>query len=88
MTFILWFLSIMTLFIGGLNLMEVADTTLLTGIDTSIVYFVSILRGWNWLFAIDTLFICFLIVVGYEVSIWAWFNILAPLIKFIRGTSS
>jgi len=76
-----------TLIIGGLNLLPLADTTLNSNISDSIMYFVKILKGWNWLFAIDTLLICFGIIIAYELLIWAWFHILAPLIKVIRGST-
>jgi len=86
-TAIFLFLAI-GLIVAGLNFLP--DTTgndLPIEMSNAVVYFVQIMKGWNWLFAIDTLFTCVGIVLIYEIIIWTWFHILKPLIKLLRGST-
>lgn len=87
MTTAIFLIACISLIITGLNLLPVANTVLNSNIETSIFYFVKILKGWNWLFAIDTLLTCFGIIITYELLIWSWFKIISPLIKLIRGST-
>jgi len=85
MTTTLYIILLIAFILSALNLMPTADVSSLTTINDAIFYFVKILKGWNWLFAIDSLLIAFGIIITYELAIWSWFNIMSPLIKVLRG---
>jgi len=86
MTTIIYIMLTLGLAIAGLNIIPSISTYPLPYEMTSAIqYFIQILKNWNWLFAIDTLFQAVILILGYELLIWSWFHILVPTIKFIRG---
>ena len=86
MTIVIYILLILGVFLTGLNLLpDYSTAPLPTEILSSINYFIAILKNWNWLFAIDTLFQIVILMFTYEIIIWSWFKILSPVIKFLRG---
>jgi len=88
MTTAIWLVLSLGLIITGINFLPNATgADLPQGMTVAISYFIKILKGWNWLFAIDTLLLAVGIVLAYEIIIWTWFHILVPLIKLLRGTT-
>ena len=86
MTTIIYIILCLGLIIGGLNIIPpISNYPLPIEMTNAVTYFIAILKSWNWLFAIDTLFQCVILIISYEILIWGWFHILAPLIKLIRG---
>jgi len=73
-------------FIAVLNWLPIADTQSSVFL-TAISYFIGIMKGWNWFFPITELFWCLALVIGYEILIWSWFHVLAPVTRIIRGTT-
>jgi len=50
-------------------------------------YLIGNMKAWNWLLPINELLVCVGIIVAYEIIIWTWFHVLAPITKIIRGTT-
>jgi len=85
MTFAIFFVLSLGLFVGILNILPTAAPlapTFVEAFSTIIAY----MKYWNYLFPISELFISLGIVIGYEVSVW-FVHALFSVYHKIRGTT-
>jgi len=79
--FLILFFAFFVAVLNWLPLADSADSFFLT----SFTYFFGIMKSWNWLFPITELFYCVGILIAYEILVWGWFKVLAPVTRIIRG---
>jgi len=85
MTFAIFFVLILGLFIGGLNLLPtIGDSG--TAVTNGIILLTGWLKTWNFILPVDEVFQALRIVLWYEIVTWGmvatW-----RIIKFLRGNS-
>lgn len=86
MTFAIFIIIFLALFLTVLNVLPTADalpSAFATSIDTIIGY----MMAWNFIFPIQELLFCVGIIILVEVSIWFW-KAFKWLLQIIRGGSS
>jgi len=85
MTFAIFIVLIIGLFIAFLNLLPVA-TTFGISLTPAIITITGYMKAWNFMFPIQELFIMLSIFIGVEITIWGLTQG-KKVIKFIRGHS-
>jgi len=85
MTFAIFIILVLGLFIAILNILPTA-AALGFSFAPSVATIVAYMNAWNFMFPIHELLYCVGIVVGLEIAIWVW-KILMGTAKFIRGHS-
>jgi len=85
MTFAIFIVLILGLFIAGLNVLPTA-ASLGFSFEPAVETLIGYMNAWNWMFPVHELLICVGIVIAYEVAVWVW-HVLWRVIKFIRGSS-
>jgi len=83
MTFAIYIVLIIGLFIAFLNLLPVA-TVLGFSFAPAIVTIVSYMRAWDFMFPIHELFFFLTIIIGLEITLWS-IKAGSRVIKFLRG---
>lgn len=86
MTFAIFIIVFLALFLAVLNVLPVASplpTAFVTSVDSIVGYMMS----WNFLIPIQELLFCVGIIIGVEVSIWFW-KAFKWLLHIIRGNSN
>lgn len=85
MTFAIFIILILGLFIALLNVLPIAGP-LAIPLASSIGTIVAYMRAWDFMFPIHELMILVGLFVTFEIAIWAW-HVLWRVVKFIRGSS-
>jgi len=85
MTFAIFIVLALGLFVGLLNFLPVAQS-LPSEFASSIIYVIGTMKAWDFLLPITELFVCVGIVVTYEVAIWTYLHVAIPVVKFVRGS--
>lgn len=83
MTFAIFIIIFLALFLAVLNALPVADT-LPTAFTTSVDTIVGYMLSWNFLIPIQELLFCVGIIIVVELSIWFW-KAFKWLLHIIRG---
>jgi len=86
MTFAIFILLVLGLFIALLNLLP-AMGTLGFDADGAISLLISFMRAWDIYFPMRELLLCVGIMITFEVAVWVW-HIGWSVTKFIRGHGS
>jgi len=85
MTFAIFIVLILGLFIAFLNLLPIASA-LSFSFTPSVIAIVNFMKAWDFIFPIHELFVMLSIFVGLELTLWG-LKQLRAIIKFIRGHS-
>jgi len=85
MTFAIFIVLIIGLFIGFLNILPTADA-LSFSFEPAVLTIVNFMKAWDFMFPIHELFVFLGIFVGFEITLWS-LRQLRSVIKFIRGHS-
>jgi len=83
MTFAIFFVLILGLFIAFLNLLPVAGP-LSFSFAPSVIAIINFMKAWDFMFPVHELFIMLGIFVGLELTLWG-LKQLKGVIRFIRG---
>lgn len=83
MTFVIFIVLILGLFIAVLNVLPTA-AALGFSFAPAVVTIVSYMHAWDYLFPIHELLALVGIMVAFELSVWIW-HVLFRVAKFIRG---
>jgi len=86
MSFAIFIVLVLGLFVAVLNWLPVAPLTLPFGFANSLVLIVGYMKAWDFFLPISELFIAVKIVLVYELTVWAW-HVIVKVTKFIRGHS-
>jgi hypothetical protein len=86
MTFAIFMILFLGLFIAVLNILPVA-TPLAPQFLVAIQTIVGYMQAWNFFLPISELIQAFVVVMGLEVTIWVW-QALKWVLHIIRGTNS
>ena len=86
MTFAIFFILFLGLFIVVLNILPVAGA-LSPAIASSISLIIGYMKAWNFLLPIDTLFICVGTVLTFHIAVWGW-QALKWVVSVLRGNQS
>lgn len=85
MTFAIFIVLILGLFIALLNILPTASS-LAFNLQPAVENIVGFMNAWNFMFPIHELFTYVKIFIGLEIAIWIW-KISIGTVKFIRGHS-
>jgi len=85
MTFAIFIVLILGLFIAILNILPTA-AGLSFSFTPAVIKIISIMHAWDYLFPIHELLALTTIMILFEVGIWIW-HVLFKTAKFIRGHS-
>ena len=85
MTFAIYIILILGVFIGLLNILPTA-TALGFSFKPAIIVIVGYMKAWDFMFPIHELLIFVGIFVGFEITLWGWSTGWA-IVKFLRGHS-
>jgi len=85
MTFAIFIILILGLFIALLNVLPTA-AALGFSFQPAVVTIVAYMRAWDFMFPIHERMAFVVIFVGFEITIWTW-HVLWRVVKFIRGHS-
>jgi len=85
MTFAIYIVLIIGLFVAFLNLLPVAGA-LGVSIGPAIISITAYMKSWDFMFPIHELFIMLSIFIGLEITLWS-LKQGARVIKFLRGHS-
>lgn len=86
MTFAIFIILFLGLFIAVLNVLPVADT-ISTNISSSITLVIGYMKAWDFLFPITEILICVGLVTTFYLVIWLW-HALKYVMSVIRGNQS
>jgi len=86
MTFAIFIVLVLGLFIAVLNALPVA-TAFSPAFSSSVLIIIGYMKAWNFLLPITELFVCVGIVLAFELAIWFW-HAIKWTIHFIRGTNT
>jgi len=85
MTTLVFLVLFFAFFIGVLNYLPLAGTTV-PAFTSAITTMVGYMKSWNFLFPMTELFVCVGIVVAFEVIVWGW-HVMLWVTKKIRGAT-
>jgi len=86
MTFAIFFILILGLFIGGLNLLPtIGDSG--TAVTNGIILLTGWLKTWNFILPISEMILAIKIIIYYELILWGW-HAIKGIIKWFRGHSA
>lgn len=85
MTFAIFFVLILALFIAVLNVLPVASALPLA-FSSALVSIIGFMKAWNFFFPITEIFICVGIVLTFDLIVWG-FHWVWKVMKFLRGHS-
>jgi len=85
MTFAVFIILILGLFIALLNILPTAGA-LSFSFAPAVITIVGYMRAWDFMFPIHELMTLVGLFVAFEISIWVW-HVLWRVVKFIRGHS-
>jgi len=85
MTFAIFIVLILGLFIAMLNLLPTVGA-LPVPIGTAFSTIIGYMRAWDFLFPIHEILNLVGIFIGVEIAIWVW-HVLWRVVRFIRGSS-
>jgi len=83
MTFAIFIVLALGLFIGVLNILPVASAYAFS-FTPSIIVIIGYMRAWNFLFPISELLGLVGAFITFEIAVWVW-HVLWKITKFIRG---
>jgi len=83
MTFAIFIVLFLGLFIGVLNVLPTA-AILSTTITSSIGVIIGYMKAWDFLFPITELFIAVGVIFTFELTVWFW-HVMVKVLHFIRG---
>jgi len=87
MTFAIYIILFIGLFLGVLNILPVAGV-LNPAFASSVIVIIGYMKAWNFLLPISDLFICVGIVISFELVVWAWHALKWILHLFGLGSKS
>jgi len=85
MTFAIWFVLILGLLVGILNILPTAGL-LPTGIVAGIATVAGFMKAWDFLFPITEIILCVKIIIGYYFVTWAIKSLIA-VFRDLRGNN-
>jgi len=85
MTFAIYIVIVLGVFIGILNILPTAASLGFTFVP-AVVTIVGYMKAWDFMFPIHELLALVLIVIFFEIAIWTW-HVLWKIVKFLRGHS-
>jgi len=86
MTFAIYIVLFLGLFIAVLNFLPVAGDLPLA-LSDSLVLIVGYMKAWNAIFPIVELLLCVTVVGAYFLGLWLW-HVLRGVLSIVRGHSS
>jgi len=85
MTFAIYIILVLGVFIGALNILPNA-TDYAFSFAPSITLVAGYMKAWDFLFPIHELITLVTAFVAFEISVWVW-HVLWKVVKFLRGHS-